>query len=466
MKLRTRLLLILCAVVLTGSLFTFVFFRAASRGLFQTYIFSGDREKAERYATLLGEFYSERKSWSGVQEYIFAIPRLALRGMDGRIQDMSTLTAERIVLADGEGIIAGDTTRILLGTGHPPRHLAGGTPVMADSRRVGTVLVGSMIDSSLTDSAEAFLAAMTRAFIAAALVSGLLAILLGLVFTLRITRTLGAISGGARRIGSGDLMVRIPVRGKDELADMAASFNRMAEELEKLEEAKRRLIADAAHELRTPLTLVRGAVEGMIDGVFPVDMVTLKSVHEEILRLSRLVDTLREIEFIESGELQLELESIDPADLARRAAALFVKAAREKDIRLSVEARAAGLPGVRGDYLRLGQVLHNLLANALRYTPRGGRIRITAGTGMEETVVTLTVEDSGPGIPGGEREKVFERFYRLDRARSSEEGGRGLGLSIAWEIVKAHGGTLTAGVSGWGGAAFRVELPAEVKSGS
>ena len=202
------------------------------------------------------------------------------------------------------------------------------------------------------------------------------------------------------------------------------------------------------------------------DGVCPVDMVTLKSVHEEILRLSRLVDTLREIEFIESGKLQLELESIDPADLARRAAALFVKAAREKDIRLSVEARAAGLPGVRGDYLRLGQVLHNLLANALRYTPPGGRIRITAGTGMEETVVTLTVEDSGPGIPGGEREKVFERFYRLDRARSSEEGGRGLGLSIAWEIVKAHGGTLTAGVSGWGGAAFRVELPAEVKSGS
>ncbi len=471
MRLRTRLLLILLAVISTGSLLTFVIFRSASRGLFQNYIFSGDREKAKHYAILLGEYYAGKKGWIGVQEYLFAVPRLALLEADGRLRDerpegvpapprdVSSLTSERIVLADGEGFIEGDTAGILLGTRHPPRHLAGGIPVTAESRRVGTVLVGSMIDSSLTDTAEDFLKAMTRAFIASALASGLLAFLLGLIFTLRITRILGAISEGARKIGSGKPTERIPVRGKDETAEMAASFNRMAEKLEKLSEAKRRMIADSAHELRTPLTLIRGAVEGMIDGVLPADIPTLNSVHEETLRLSRLVDTLREIETIESGRLELNLESIDAADLCRRAASLFAKAAAEKDIRLSVETDGGVPPRVRGDYLRLGQVLHNLLANALRYTPRGGRIRVTAG-GEGRTAV-LTVEDSGPGIPEGERDRIFERFYRLDRSRSSGEGGRGLGLAIAREIVTAHGGSLAAGVSDLGGAAFRMELPAD-----
>jgi signal transduction histidine kinase len=474
MKIKTRLLLILLSVIITGSIFTFGFLRFAARDLLRTYVFSGDREKARLYASLLGEYYLEKKSWRDVQDFLSDIPRLAFNELDRRIhgehsgyrffspEDLQSLITERIVLADEEGIIVADTTKTLLGTRHPLRHLAGGTPVMADFRKVGTVLVGSMIDSSLTDSAEAFLDAMTRTFTAATLLSGLIAFLLGLVVTLGITKTLVDLSRGAKRIGSGDLQVRIPVRGKDETAELAESFNRMAEELQKLEEAKRRIIADAAHELRTPLTLIRGTIEGMMDGVLPLDMPTLKSAHEDTLRLSRLIDTLRELEIIESGKLKLNLEDIDPADLARRAAAPFVKASAEKDITLTVCAAGPVLPAVRGDYIRLGQVLYNLLANALRHTPKGGRIHITVRTDKKRETVTLTVEDSGPGIPEGEHEKIFERFYRMDRSRSSEEGGRGLGLSIAREIVKAHSGSITAEASEeFGGASFRVELPTD-----
>ena len=474
MKLKTRLLLILLAVILTGSLFTFTFLRFTAQGLLRAYVFSGDREKARLYASLLSEYYLERKSWDGVQSFLTDVPRLAFQEMETRIHGdrpgyrffspevLRSLITERVVLADEGGIIVADTAKILLGTRHPLRHLAGGTPVMADSRKAGVVLVGSMIDSSLTDSAEAFLTAMNRAFTAATLLSGFLAFLLGLVFTLRITRTLGALSEGARRIGAGDLRVRITAQGRDEIAELAASFNHMAEELQKLEQAKRQIIADSAHELRTPLTLIQGIVEGMMDGVLPVDAATLQSVHEESRRLSRLVDTLRELELIESGKIELRVEPVNPAELVRKAAFPFAKTAEEKGITLSILIPDSDLPPIFGDYLRLVEVLHNLLTNALRYTPRGGEIRITVH-GSGGTKLILTVEDSGPGIPEGERERIFERFYRLDKSRSSEEGGRGLGLSIAREIVRAHGGTISVGVSNLGGAEFRVELPVGVQ---
>jgi signal transduction histidine kinase len=472
MKIRTRLLIILLSVIFTGSLLTFVYLRFVGRDLLRTYVFSGDQEKARLYAALLGEYYGEKKSWREVQNFLSDIPRLAFHEMDRRIhgepegfrffspEEMRALITERVVLADAEGSIVADTTESLLGTRHPPRHLAKGTPVMAEFAKVGTVLVGSMIDSSLTDSAEAFLDAMTRAFISAALMSGLIAFLFGLIFTLNITRTLVALSRGAKRIGEGNLEIRIPVRGTDETSQLAESFNRMAEELQKLEEAKRRIIADAAHELRTPLTLVRGTIEGMLDGILPLDKPTLRSVHEDTIRLSRLVDTLRELEVIESGKLKLDLETVDAADLARKAAVPFTKMAAEKKILLSVSVPDPNPCIVRGDYLRLGQVLYNLLANAFRHTPEGGRIVITVTDEPEKRIVILAVEDSGPGIPPEEREKIFERFYRLDMSRSTEEGGRGLGLSIAREIARAHGGKITAGVSEVGGAAFRVEIPA------
>jgi signal transduction histidine kinase len=258
--------------------------------------------------------------------------------------------------------------------------------------------------------------------------------------------------------------------GRDEIGELSGVVADATTRLREARAAQERLIADAAHELRTPVTLIQGIIEAMIDGIYPLDAATLASVHEETVRLSRLIDTLRELEIIESGELVLELEDLDPLELANKALALFSSQASSRGIALSVLAPEGSLPELAADRLRLSEVLYNLLSNAIKYCPSGGLVRIRLwgeGAGEDPAAPTLAmaVEDSGPGIPEAERERVFERFYRVDRSRSQDSGGRGLGLAIASEIARAHGGSLSVGDSELGGAAFILRLPASSPPG-
>ncbi|HET7838952.1 MAG TPA: ATP-binding protein, partial [Rectinemataceae bacterium] len=297
-----------------------------------------------------------------------------------------------------------------------------------------------------------------RSLSIAILVSAGIAALFGIVLSIQITGPLAALDGAAKRIAAGDLSVTVQVRGEDEVASLSVSFNAMTGELKRLDEAKRRIIADSAHELRTPVTLIRGLLEGVIDGVFPLDMDMIRSVHDETLRLSRLIDMLHELELIDSGELRLSLDEMDLIPALEKAASLFGPSAGEKGICIEVGRGDPG--GVRAlvDVLRFDEVLYNLIGNAIKYSPRGGKVLCSARRAGAS--VLIAIEDSGPGIPGPEREKVFERFYRMDKSRAQDSGGRGLGLSIAYEIVKAHGGSIGIEDSPLGGASFVVSLPA------
>jgi signal transduction histidine kinase len=198
----------------------------------------------------------------------------------------------------------------------------------------------------------------------------------------------------------------------------------------------------------------------MIDGVYPLDVPTIESVHEETIRLARLIDTLRELEIIESGRLELALEEVDAVEIARKAVNLFTSSTKEKGIRLFIETMEGTAFRVRADYLRLGEVVYNLLSNAIKYAPSGGSVRVAVSRDARSNLVEVAVDDSGPGIPPQERERVFERFYRIDKSRA--RGGTGLGLAIAAEIVKAHGGSITIGDSDLGGASFVVAIPSSI----
>ena len=445
MRLSRRLPLFFFLVIAVGAASTFLLVRYTTRNAFRTFVYSGDAEKAEAYAAVLADFWAEGGGWDGVQAFLDEIPHPVL--------------SDRIVVADAAGVVVADTASAYLGTLHPRSHLSHGVPVSSGGAVRGTVLVGSMVDSSLTGQAEAFLASVGLSILWATALSAALALILGLLLSSRISGPLSALDAAVRSVASGELSAAVSVSGDDELSALAASFNAMTAELARAEDAKKRLIADAAHELRTPVTLIRGTVEAMLDGVFPTDAGTLRSVHEETLRLSRLIDTLRELELIDSGRLSLELEAVDLGETARRAAALFASAAAEKGVDLSVAVSDPPPPPARADYLRLEEVVYNLLSNALAYTPQGGAVRVSALRVEGPLPVRLLVEDSGPGIPENERERVFARFYRLDKSRSAARGGRGLGLAIASEIVEAHGGSIAAGESALGGAAFAVELP-------
>jgi two-component system OmpR family sensor kinase/two-component system sensor histidine kinase BaeS len=452
MSIKQRLLLCFAIVVCAGGLTTFGLVKKATESQFRTFVFSGDADKAKVYAGILAEYYVEHSGWEGLQSFLSEMP--AFLHTYGAI---NALLSDRITVADPQGRIVADTSGKLLGTTHPAMHLAQGVPIISDFKRIGTVLVGSMVDSTFTGANEQFLAQLVRSLTIAILVSTAIATLFGLALSIQITRPLAALDDAAKKIAGGDFSVIVPVNGKDEIASLSSSFNAMTGELRRLDEAKRRIIADSAHELRTPVTLIRGSLEAMIDGVFPMDLITVRSVYDETMRLSRLIDMLRELELIDSGELRLSLDDIDILPALEKAANLFRTQAGEKDVGIEVEDRGAAALAVRADALRFDEVLYNLIENAIKYSPRGGKVGLAAR--REGPSVLISVDDSGPGIPPLERERVFERFYRMDKSRAQDLGGRGFGLSIAYEIVKAHGGSIHIEDSKIGGASFVVTLP-------
>jgi signal transduction histidine kinase len=454
---------------------TLFFTLQKTQNLFRSFIFSGDSDKARVYATILGEYYNEKKDWRDLQAFLSEMPQLAFFGLDKRIHGekggepitpyysevINTLLSDRITVADNDGVIVADTSGELIRTIHPMRHLSSGIPIIVNSEHKGTVLVGSMVDSSLSGVNERFLGSITASLIWAVLISAGIALILGLILSTQTTRPVVELTRAVRKVAAGDLSVVVKIAdkksGKDEISELSESFNVMTEELKRLEDAKKRIIADSAHELRTPVTLIQGTIEAMMDGVYPLDIHTLESVHQETVRLSHLIDMLRELELIESGKLSLKLEKINCGELVNKAVNLFAASAKEKNIALSIESQEDS-PSINADYLRMGEVIYNLISNAIKYTPSGGRVRLSINDDKEHGLAFIQVDDSGPGIPEEERDRIFERFYRMEKSRSTNLGGRGLGLAIADEITKAHGGVISVGDSDLGGASFVLTL--------
>lgn len=284
------------------------------------------------------------------------------------------------------------------------------------------------------------------------------AVLISLYMTRWITRPISRMAQLSRQIAAGDYSARAPITRPDELADLGASLNRMAQALAETEQRRTRLIGDVAHEIRTPLTTLRGNLEGMLDGVIEPTPELLRQLYDESTRLNRLVDDLGELARVEPEALRLDLRPISPAGLVTRVAANVADSCSMRQIDLLLELPEE-LPDVLADADRVAQVLMNLLVNALRYTPAGGSVTISGA--LDQGMVTFAVRDTGTGMEREHLEHVFERFYRADPARSRNHGGSGIGLTISQAIVEAHGGTITAESPGLGhGSTVRFSLPA------
>ncbi|MBI3244490.1 MAG: HAMP domain-containing histidine kinase [Chloroflexi bacterium] len=256
----------------------------------------------------------------------------------------------------------------------------------------------------------------------------------------------------AGRVEAGDYTARVAERGPREVRALTRAFNAMTERLEKNEAQRRNLLADVTHELRTPLTVVQGNLEALLDGVYPADEAHLSPVLEETRVISRLIDDLRTLALAESGMLKLQREQTDLDVLLGEAVASFQTQADAANIELSL--LMADLPLLEIDPVRIREVLSNLIANGLRYTPRGGRVQVTAAT--TENGVAVSVGDTGSGIAPDDLPHIFDRFYK-----SVESRGTGLGLAIAKNLVAAHGGEIVAESAPGQGTTIRFTLPLE-----
>jgi len=403
----------------------------------------------------LAAYYANHGSWEGIQDVLMALPQMQ-RGRERNDQMMGPPQIH-LRLTDARGRIVADTDR-------PPSgrvfqaELRNSIPIEIDGQVVGYLLPSAPRPAALqlTQAQLAFLDSVQRTLGIAALVALVAATIVGGFLFLSITTPLQRLTIASRSIAEGDLSVRAPVRGQDELAQLAASFNQMAESLAQAEEARQHQTADIAHELRTPLTVLQGTLEAMLDGVYPADQENLRAALTQTRTLSRLVDDLRLLALADAGQLHLQKSLLDLRAILQEIAEAHQPQACDQKVSLAFEAPSA-LPPILADRDRLAQVMGNLLSNALRYVPEGGHITVQVlDRGAE---VLVAVADDGPGVPTEDLDHLFDRFWRGDPARRQATGGSGLGLAIARHIIEAHDGRLWAESTVGGGLTVAFSLP-------
>jgi len=434
------------------------------------FVAAASLEQAQAAAPLFVAYYDQRGSWEGLETLMahdqgmgwmmdHSMGNEMMESLDRGTMSLAmiapTLARNDIVLADEAGRVVLDFDETLLNQLLSPQVLDQGIPLQVSGRRVGTLISGSAL-ARFTSTAQQFLNALKQGGLIAAVAAGLAALALGALLVRQMVRPLNALTRAAERIAAGDLAQRVAIPSRDQLGQLAVAFNAMSEKLKQSEQLRRQMVADVAHELRNPIAVLRGDVEALLDGFSSPARETFQAMDAELQRLTRLVNQLHELSLLEAGEMRLERRSINFPQLLARVADAFRPSAEAKGVSLVTRLQENVL-SVNGDTDRLTQVLHNLLSNALRFTPSGGQI--TVELKRQASDVICSVSDTGPGIAPQDLPWVFERFWRADKSRDRKSGGTGLGLSIAKKLVEAHGGQLGVQSTLGHGATFVIHLP-------
>lgn len=313
-----------------------------------------------------------------------------------------------------------------------------------------------------TDLFAIFNRIIFEAILYAILPSVLIALVLSAVMSRQFVKPLQQMTHVADRIADGHYDERLPQReepleAQDELGQLAARFNRMTAQLEQVEDMRQKLVGDVAHELRTPLTVIKGSLDGLMDGVLAPDAATYERIYRQVARMDRLVDDLQELNRIEEGIIELRIKPVDVGQVLTNLIQTLDVNYSAKNVDLNLQAPEMALM-VLADEDRFEQVMINLLSNALQSTSEGGQVLVQAeNTG---NAARISVADTGIGIAPEHLEKVFSRFYRVDDSRSRQAGGSGIGLTVAKKLVEAMGGRIWAESAGPDqGAVFTFTLP-------
>ena len=377
------------------------------------------------FVSPLEGYYLGRGSWEGVETAFQGWerpgpPNWILLNMDGRIvfdrrSGFQSTTGSIYHIQPGDGVFE----------------------LTAHGEKVGTFVIPSF-------SIPARLGSVRDILMPVGILSSVLALFLIVVAVLllrRFVNPLAVVIFAARAVTRGKLDTRISAEGQGDIGGLSESFNEMASALERNDRERRNMLADIAHELRTPLSIIRGRLEGIVDGIYSADGSQVSLALEQTYLLERLVDDLRLLTLVETHQLRFEKSQIDLAKLAQHTLEIFSAEAREKNISLSLEAERGNFQ-IELDHQRSEQVIGNLIGNSLRYVPSGGRTWLT----LEETagLLRLCVNDNGSGVAEEDLPYLFDRFWRKERSRSRTTGGTGLGLAIAKQLVEEQGGTIEA----------------------
>jgi signal transduction histidine kinase len=463
LSLARKLTLAFLLVAVTAALLVAVFIRLTNADQFNQLVVAQQRGA---FQTTLVSYYETNGSWNGVWPYVLKNRTSASAQATGQPDSGPGYGYPQgghgpgdhglmFGLVDAEGnVVIPLMPEYQVGSHVSAARLAQGAPVTVNGKVVGAIL-SPPSPPGLTPEETAYLQRTDLALLLASGGALLVAVLVGVLLARTLTRPLQALTEATHRMAGGELRQEVVVQSGDEIGELAAAFNQMSRELARAIQVRRQMTADIAHELRTPLTVIAGYIESMADGVLAPTPERLAVIYAEIEHLQHLVGDLRTLTQADAGELTLHKQPVAARELLQRAQAAFEHRAAQEEIALEVQPNGQ-TPPIQVDEIRMAQVLSNLLSNALRYTPAGGRIVLGAAASGDG--VDLSVCDTGQGIAPADLPFVFNRFYRADKSRS-EDGESGLGLAIVKALVEAHGGTIEAQSELGQGTTMRIHLP-------
>ena len=402
----------------------------------------------------LTRFYLENGNWAGVETVFRPRP-----GTSPPLRDFGSNWETRrslFMIADTEGIIVfGGMENLGKKISQPD--LRKGSPIIVEGENIGWLLFTPTFSRWKPGTLEGdFLFSINNAILLSALIAVVVALVVGGILAYTMTRSLRELTAATNELAEGKLGYQVKVRSQDEIGDLAASFNRMSSELAHSNELRRRMTADIAHDLRTPISVIMGYTEALNDEKLEATPEMFSVMHSEALHLSHLINDLKTIALADAGELPLVLQKVSPEVLLKRTADAHRVQADREQISISINI-SPDVPDIEVDVERMVQVLGNLMSNAIRYTPHGGEICLTADT--EDGAVRLRIADTGTGIPEGDLPNIFERSYRGDRVRNQSQGETGLGLAITKSLVEAQGGSISVASELGKGTTFSILIP-------
>ncbi len=418
-----------------------------------------DRFLSESYENALVDrlaiYYEQQGSWQGANRILMQVyrdegmPRMEQRPLPWVVVD------ERGNLVSGVGPDSSNRPTWQANK----QELQDSTPIEVNGNVVGYLVRVPFEPFRNQDPSpeENFLARVTTGIWLSFGVAVIVALVVGILLARTITNPIKELTGATTAVAQGELGRQVDVHAKDEIGELASSFNQMSSDLARASQQRRQMTADIAHELRTPLSIILGYTESLRDGILPPDVETFDILHDEAEHLSRLVHDLRTLSLADAGKLELNLQQIFATELLQTVSAKYRHQAEQQSVLLKVEVNSS-LPQVEVDPDRIEQVLGNLVSNALRFTPAFGEIVLTA-VQSDPNHIQLVVNDNGKGIPENVLPKIFDRFYKADASRQAHEGESGLGLAIARSIVRMHQGTIEVASEIGKGTTFTITLP-------
>ena len=446
-SLRLKLIVTFLIISVAGTLLTTLIVRSSNERAFNALLL--DQEQAAFVSDALA-YYESSGSWQGVAA---AMRKQNSPPRPGEPQQIPPPLA----LTDENGRVLIPNRQFTPDSIVPADALAEGIPLEVDGVLVGTVLTDEQTSPPRNPAETAFEAQSNRALLIGALGATAVALVLAVLLARTLTRPLQELAIASRQIAKGKLQQEVPVRTQDELGELAIAFNQMSADLSHANQARQQMTADIAHDLRTPLTVLSGYLEAMEDGTLAPTAARMQMMRYEVDVLKRLVADLRTLSLADAGQLTLHKEPVIIGNLLAQVQAAYAHQAAQQEVMIEVET-ADTQTEIELDQARMRQALDNLVSNALRFTPAGGTITLTAAQ-LADSVLQLAVSDTGSGIPAADLPYVFDRFYRGDRSRQEGHGESGLGLAIARSIVVAHEGHISVTSALGIGTTFTIVLP-------